>query len=291
MFQRLQVNGATNQCVASIVKICPDDSHHNLTELTSTCTLGTAADCNVVLATEGVSEHHAEVVCENGEYFLVDLGSEHGTYVNNSRVLEHQLVDGDLVRIGEAKFRFLSATNPEIAYHRRLQERAVRDGLTGAFNKSFMLAFLQRELNRCLLHDRPLSVLMMDIDFFKQVNDTHGHLAGDEVLTEFTRRISPLLDADDIFARYGGEEFAIVMCENCLDDAFDLGSRIREIIRSQPFATSQGDLQITVSIGIAGITGVEFDAPSPEALVHAADEMLYKAKADGRDRIVLPTMV
>ncbi len=272
---------------AFLVTISPVESHQGLTEIQRRCSIGASAGCGISVASHGIADHHAEVIQEGNEYFLVDMGSIGGTYVNNSRVLQHHLADGDLIRIGEAKFKFLTSESPELEYHERLLQRAVRDGLTGAYNKSFMLAFLHRELNRCNLHDRPLSVLMMDIDFFKSINDTHGHQAGDEVLREFASRITPLLDADDILARYGGEEFAVVMCENNLDDAFELGNRIASAIREEEFRTLKAAIPVTVSIGVAGITGLEAAGPSPAELIDEADRLLYQAKTSGRDRLVM----
>lgn len=278
---------AANETGAFLVTISPVESHQGLTEIQHRCSIGSSIGCGISVASHGIADHHAEVIREGSDYFLVDMGSIGGTYVNNSRVLQHHLTDGDLIRIGESKFKFLTADSPELEYHKRLLQRAVRDGLTGAYNKSFMLAFLQRELNRCNLHDRPLCVLMMDIDYFKQINDTYGHQAGDEVLCEFTSRISPLLDADDILARYGGEEFAVVMCENDLKDAFELGNRIATAIRKTKFCTLKATIPVTVSIGVAGITGLESNGPTPAELIDEADRMLYQAKSSGRDRLFM----
>jgi len=249
--------------------------------------IGRCSQCSLMLHEESVGDVHATVVRSDEGYTLLDSDSSSGTYVNHSRIIEHRLSDGDTIRIGSALFKFMEPGSSEIAYHQHLQNRAIRDGLTKAYNKSFLLEFLNREYERCVLHHRPLSFLMMDIDFFKQINDQHGHLPGDQVLQELARRIEPLLDADDIFARYGGEEFAVVMCENTIAEAEVLAEMIRQVVRSTPCNTSKGDVDVTLSIGIAGVTGEEVDVPHVNEIIQAADEMLYESKANGRDRITV----
>lgn len=270
---------------AWLLHLSSSQTSKNLFPLEESLTIGRSGECQITLPHDDVSPMHAEIIRNGSDSVLVDLASNNGTYANRSRIFQHILSDGDYVRVGSSLFKFLSGTSLELTYHQRLQRRVVRDGLTGAYNKSFMLEFLERELGRCCMHDRPLSVLMMDIDFFKQINDTYGHLAGDDVLCELVERVMPMLDADDIFARYGGEEFSVVMCENDLQDALQLAEDIRARVGENPFSTCQGMLDVTLSIGISEVSGTEPQAPPPKALVERADQMLYHAKQNGRNRV------
>lgn len=270
-----------------LVQLSPTQASTALFEVDACVRIGSHPESDILLADDDVAEQHASVMRRSSNYVLLDNACSGGTYANCSRIIEHQLVDGDTIRIGTTLFKFLDASSPEIDYHRELQNRAMRDGLTNAYNKTYMIDFLRRELERCLLHDRPLTVLMMDLDYFKDINDVHGHLAGDQVLQELSRRIAPLLDADDIFARYGGEEFGVVMCENPLEDAEELAGRIQQVCGHSPIDTVNGPINVTLSIGIAGVTGVESDAPTALELIHAADEMLYESKNNGRNQFTI----
>lgn len=267
-----------------LIKIRPIESTNNLLRIENDeFDIGRDIANDLVIPTVNVSLRHAKIYRRSNQFFLLDLNSQSGTFLNSTQIIEHRLRAGNRIRIGDVILKFLPANHVELEFHEAMQTRVVRDGLTQSYNKTFMLDFLERELARCFKHDRPLSVLMMDIDHFKQVNDTHGHYAGDQVLVEFSKRIAPLLDADDIFSRYGGEEFAVVMCENDHRDALELADTIRAVIGTKTFETDSGDVPVTVSIGITSVTGSERRMPDPSVLIQQADEMLYCAKQAGRD--------
>ena len=181
-----------------------------------------------------------------------------------------------------------AASIENISLHELVSEQAVTDDLTGLSNKRRFRELLEKEAARAERFGHELSLLMLDIDDFKRVNDTHGHLQGDEVL----RRIAEALDSEsrgvDEPARYGGEEFAIALPETGLEGALEVGERIRSRIASQEVALldGEGSIKITASLGAATLSGGPDDI---EGLIAAADAALYEAKAAGKDRVVPAT--
>lgn len=177
-----------------------------------------------------------------------------------------------------------SALRTALVENRRL---ATIDELTGVSNRRFYATHYPREIARAARFGHPISVIMCDIDHFKQINDTHGHPAGDEVLRQCAQRMQKCLRrGTDWIARLGGEEFAIVLSETDLDKAVALCRKIREAVANQPFTTGKLRLPVTSSFGIAGIDSVPRKAKGlPERLMSVADRALYRSKEAGRDRI------
>jgi two-component system, cell cycle response regulator len=164
-------------------------------------------------------------------------------------------------------------------------EMAITDQLTGLHNRRYMARHLDNLIAQAKRSGRPLAFVIMDIDFFKRVNDSHGHDIGDEVLQEFARRIAANVRGIDLACRYGGEEFVVVMPDTDITYAYSIAERLRKSIETNPVAISRppGRLTITVSIGIARSEGED---DSAEALLHRADQALYNAKNNGRNRVV-----
>ncbi len=164
-----------------------------------------------------------------------------------------------------------------------LRELSARDPLTGLYNHREFYSLLQMELERSRRYRHPLALLMLDLDFFKQVNDTYGHMAGDEVLCAVAALMRHELRLVDHVARYGGEEFAAILPETAADEALAIARRIRQSVAARPLAvTGTGGVALTVSIGVALFPD---DADSDAALVRQADQALYRAKAEGRNRV------
>ncbi len=164
-----------------------------------------------------------------------------------------------------------------------LRVQATRDGLTGLWNRTSILEILEREVSRCERESSPLAVLMADLDHFKQINDTYGHLAGDAVLREAAQRMSANIRPYDAAGRYGGEEFLLVIpgCgEAC---ALAQAERVRDSISSTPFQTGAGEISVTCSLGLAWTARGE--SSSAGTLLRSADEALYGAKDTGRNRV------
>ncbi len=163
---------------------------------------------------------------------------------------------------------------------------SITDALTGAYNRRYLMEQLPREVERCRRYAYPLSVLMCDLDHFKQINDQRGHAAGDDVLQQFAARAQKSIRPySDWIARYGGEEFLIVLPETAHADGLIVAEKIRNIVAGAPFTTRAGDAALTASFGVAstGPQGPDLSL-KVETLIRAADECLYKSKAEGRNR-------
>lgn len=274
---------AADAC-CSLVQIYPTNILAGLVKLSGTVTLGREPDNHIQLADASVSRHHACLEWMSDGYQLKDLGSTNGTFVNDCRVSQCKLHGDETIRIGSFIFKFLPAGGIEAHYHTTVYSAMTRDGLTGAFNKSFLLDALDHEIARSYRSMRPMSVLILDIDHFKKINDTYGHLVGDEVLREFARRLNDSRRQDDLLCRYGGEEFVMILSETNSPDAKSLAERCRLAIADQPIETSAGAISVTVSIGTTELL-LDDQRLSRTQLLEQADQQLYQAKKTGRNRV------
>ena len=246
-------------------------------------TIGRSQDCTIQLASDdSVSRLHCRVSPGDDGVVIVDLNSTNGTYVNDTAVSARHLHDGDRVQVGRSIFKFLMGSNIEQAYHEEIYRLKTTDGLTGANNKRAFDEELQREFHRFLRYGRPLVLIMFDIDHFKKVNDTYGHLAGDRVLSELGRLLGGAVRAEDTFCRYGGEEFALLLPETGLVDGVRLAERLRADVEAARFEFDDMIIPVTISGGVAEASS---DMAGPDKFVAAADERLYAAKRSGRNRI------
>ncbi len=246
--------------------------------------IGRGESAGVRVQDNSVSRVHAWVESNAEGCYILDQKSLNGTHVNDRPVVgATQLSDGDYVRIGNAIFRYLEGGNIEAEYHEELHRLAIVDGLTQLHNRRYLIEFLDRELARARRHARPLSVLLFDIDKFKSVNDTYGHLCGDAVLRDLSNRLKPTIRREDLLTRYGGEEFCVVLVETDHTQAVGAGERIRRTVEGQPFEFEGELLPVTVSVGAAT---ADSEHETPDALLHAADEKLYQAKRTGRNKVV-----
>ncbi|MSP62154.1 MAG: GGDEF domain-containing protein [Myxococcales bacterium] len=247
--------------------------------------IGRGADTDIQVDRDSVSRRHARLDRRGNRWGLCDLGSTNGTYVNDLPVVGDRLLeDGDLVKIGAAIFKFLTGGNVEAAYHEEIYQMTIIDGLTRAHNKRYFTEMLERELARIARNHRPLSLVMFDIDHFKVINDTHGHLTGDHVLKELAGRVRTRIRREEIFARYGGEEFVVLLPEATDENALEFAEQIRLLIEKQPFEFEGDSISVTISCGVATVN----DEVLGEAFIKLADDNLYKAKRGGRNRVVGP---
>jgi diguanylate cyclase (GGDEF)-like protein len=173
------------------------------------------------------------------------------------------------------------------ALNRELQLLSVTDGLTKAYNHRHFQERLKAEFARARRHDEPLSCVMLDIDRFKQVNDTHGHPTGDRVLVRLVEVLKEEVRSEDLVARYGGEEFVMLLPSTSREDAHRLAERVRQRVANERVPLPEAAaLTVTVSLGVAGIRPAD-PIQHPDDLLQAADQALYQAKRDGRDRVVV----
>jgi two-component system cell cycle response regulator len=243
--------------------------------------IGRGPDNAIVIDMDNVSRLHARVLREPDGFHLEDLKSTNGSYVNDLEVRKDRLRNGDMIKIGSAILKFIQGGNIEALYHEEIYTMTIVDGLTQIHNKRYFLEFLDREMARCSRYDRPLSLVMFDIDHFKQINDTYGHLAGDFVLKRLAELVSKHVRKEELFARYGGEEFAIIMPETSGRKAGIFCEKVRRMIEQTAFDYEGKDITVTISLGIATMGRHR----EPLAFIKAADDMLYAAKANGRNRV------
>jgi two-component system cell cycle response regulator len=245
--------------------------------------VGRDADCDIVLDLSTVSRRHASFFERDGLCHVEDLGSTNGTLVNDEEVTDARVLrNNDHVKIGSAVFKYLDGGNVEAMYHEEIHRLAITDGLTGIANKRALVEFLERELARSKRHQRPLSLIILDIDHFKNINDEHGHLAGDQVLRNVARALCEHVGPDELLARYGGEEFAVILPESDLAKATARAESLR--IGAESLVTQwEGErIRATISVG-ASAAEANDDITS---LIARADANLYEAKRAGRNRVV-----
>jgi len=249
----------------------------------SVVVIGRGGDCDISIKHDTVSRRHARVEGDGASRHVTDLDSTNGVYINGRQSRSALLASGDYVKVGEVIFKYLAGDNIESIYHEEIYRLAIEDGLTRVANKRYLEQFLEREVGRAQRHQRPLTLMMLDIDHFKRINDTHGHLAGDAVLSSLADLIRPKVRREECFARYGGEEFCLVMPETPLSGAKVYAESIREAVFNNIFEFQGRPIRVSVSIGVAELGE---DMHTPDDLIQRADERLLQAKSGGRNRVV-----
>lgn len=243
--------------------------------------VGRASECALAMPHPSVSRQHCRIWREGDRYLIEDLGSTNRTYLNGKPVTRAELRDGDQISVGNNAIKFFTGTSLEANYHEELIDLAIYDSLTGFYNRRRFRALLDEEMGDAKT-TAPLSLLLMDLDHFKQINDRHGHLVGDQVLSVVAQLIREHAPADAPLGRLGGEEFALALRGKSLGEAAGLAETLRAVVGARPVDTREERLTVTVSIGVAQ-SGV--DASTPSELLRRADERMYKAKQGGRNRV------
>jgi diguanylate cyclase (GGDEF)-like protein len=249
--------------------------------------IGRGQKANIRLLDDGISREHAQLVVQKDRIVLQDLGSTNGTYCNGLKVEgSKELVDGDKILVGSTTIlKFTYHDNLDEIFQKQMYESALRDGLTKAFNKKYFTDRLESEFTFATRHVAPLTLVLFDIDHFKKVNDTHGHQAGDLVLSEISTLLTGALRAEDVFARYGGEEFAVICRGSDVAQGQIVAERMRRAVEMHKFVFEGTPIPITISVGVSGL-------PNPACkdaaeLVNLADQALYKSKHAGRNRVTI----
>jgi diguanylate cyclase (GGDEF)-like protein len=249
-------------------------------------TIGRGTEADIWIDDSGLSRKHARVRKKgDGAYSIEDLRSTNGTFIGARRVDACDLAPGDRVQLGpNTILRFSIIDDAEEALQKRLYESSTRDALTRAFNRKYFNERLVAEVAHSKRHKVKLALLMLDVDRFKQTNDTHGHLVGDMVLRMVAAQIQRLVRVDDLLARFGGEEFALLARSTGKREAASLAERIRKSVEGMEVPTQQGPIRVTVSIGVASLSDIGTNG-GPTELLELADRRLYKAKSLGRNRV------
>jgi diguanylate cyclase (GGDEF)-like protein len=251
--------------------------------------IGRATDNSLQFPEHSVSRHHALIrLNPDGLITLTDLGSTNGTFLNGHRIdpdLPVPLSDGDRVRIGSVVVvKYVRPDPYEERFQKEMFERTVRDALTGLYNRSYFLDQLNPLAKNVAENGLGLAVMMLDIDHFKEVNDTLGHATGDAVLREVADVLRQSARSDDLIARFGGEEFILALPVSTPRRGLERAEKIRRSMASRRFRAEDEDLAVTASIGVA------FADPgrprTSASLISTADLYLYRAKESGRNRVV-----
>jgi two-component system, cell cycle response regulator len=246
--------------------------------------IGRSSKSEIQVDQESVSRNHAKIINTGKSIILRDLGSTNGTYVNDELIDEYVLRDGDFIKIGRTIFKFLSGNNIENSYHEEIYRLTTIDGLTQIYNKRYFLETLEREISRAHRYRRELSLIMFDIDHFKKINDTYGHLAGDYVLKQLAGVIKGRIRREDIMARYGGEEFAIILPEIDQFNAGQFAEKIRKLVEKTIFKFEDTRIPVTISVGVCSLAQ---ENANPVDFIKVADDKLYQAKNNGRNQVVV----
>ncbi|HYJ08772.1 MAG TPA: GGDEF domain-containing protein [Polyangiaceae bacterium] len=264
-----------------LVIISGDDMGRRYELGTQEVSIGRADTCTICVNTDQVSRKHATIQHILGRYYLVDMRSTNGTFINEQKVERAKLVDGDQIRVGKTVLKY-TESHVEQRYFEHVFNLASMDALTGAFNKRYFDETFGKELLRAQQHHLPLSIVIFDIDFFKKINDTYGHPAGDAVLKNVTTAVSAQLRDGDALFRVGGEEFVLVLSATPCDMAVQAAEALRAMVEALVTDFMGTRIAATLSLGVAELA----EAEEPAALYQRADERLYAAKRGGRNRVM-----
>ena len=260
-----------------------------------TVILGRALEADVRVNDKKVSRRHAKIDAlsddenDNNQYVITDLHSNSGTFVNSQPIKEAKLQNGDKIQIGGHILRFDLLDDIDREYQSRIRRLLSHDDLTGLLSSRSFFSELRREAAVAKEKKHPFCVLMMDIDYFKKVNDSYGHLTGSKTLEEIGEVITGTLRTGDVAARFGGEEFAAFLLDAELAQGIVAAERIRTDIENHDFTILKSGKpfdthQITISIGVACFPE---DSSDPIELIEMADSALYRAKRSGRNCVAV----
>jgi diguanylate cyclase (GGDEF)-like protein len=272
--------GATRPCLT----VLTGGAAGHLFKMRSTSVIGRIPNAEVRLEDDGISRQHARVRVEADRAWIEDLGSRNGTFVNGARISDLvELHDGDKVQVGRSTvLRFGMQDALDESFHEQLVSSALRDSLTKLYNKRYLLERLDSELKFALRHESALSILMVDLDHFKNINDEHGHLGGDAVLAQLSNVLARAVRNEDVVARFGGEEMVVILRATGMDPALHTAERLCRLVENTVTVFHDQPLRATCSIGVAGLPSSS--AKSCEELIEHADRALYRAKGAGRNR-------
>ena len=248
--------------------------------------LGRALDASLVFSDEQVSRYHLEIVLRpEGTATVRDLGSTNGTLIGSRSLgtTPIELRDGAKLQVGGAVvLRFSYRDRVEERFERNLYDSLTSDPLTGVHNKRFFQQRLEREFAQAREQGLPLSLVMLDLDDFKAINDCLGHAAGDAALREVAQALEAELRAGELVARYGGEEFVVILRSTGMRSAMSCAERLRRAVQAARIEWQGRPLRVTASLGVASTERHPHE--SAERLLIDADEQLYRAKNLGKNR-------
>ncbi len=274
-----------NKSHAYLIEIKGNDIGFSYALEEITTIIGRASDSNLMLFSDSVSRKHLTITkLGDNTYLIKDNNSTNGVYVNGIKINEVTLRDSDIIKIGDFGFKFLDEYNEESQYHKELYNLKNFDSLTQIYNKRYFTSRLEYEFERVSRYNKELSYVILDIDFFKKVNDTYGHIAGDYVLKDFAKIIKSAIRKTDILGRVGGEEFAIIIPETPKMGAVIMAEKIRRLVELHKFVFKDYIIPVTVSMGVVSMSNFEI-IPTLNNFIEKADDLLYLAKDEGRNQV------
>lgn len=286
----------TTEKTRALLTLLTGSLQGTLVQVGGELTLGRGKSADIFIPDPGLSRLHARIVPRTVSaglrHLLIDCGSTNGTFVRGRRIDQPVwLCDGDRIGLGCRTVLRFSLQDPlEEQALLRVHQSALHDRLTGVHNRGVLDDRLQSELALSARRGTAIAVLLSDIDYFKNINDTHGHAAGDAVLKTVARGIQAAVRPEDVVARYGGEEFAVIFRAVSREEALTLAEQVRAQVANDYTPWRDAPLRVTVSVGVAHVPVVKkFD--SPALLTESADEALYRAKQAGRNRVVFANEV
>ncbi len=251
---------------------------------TDTISIGRDGRNDLVINDIKVSKFHCKIKVkqnDTGPYIeLEDLNSTNGTYINDQLVEQSFLNSGDKIELGDLTLRFTVNDEVEEKFHSKLFNFATTDVVTSLYNKRFIMNELDNQIKIAKRNKRHFSIMLLDIDDFKKLNDDFGHLAGDAYLKTTAFHLTQSLREQDLAGRFGGEEFLVLLPETDIRGAVKLAERIRNAIFNAELVYEKQTIKATISIGIA-----QYDGETPSSLINNADKELYNAKTNGKNRI------
>jgi len=246
--------------------------------------LGRGQECDIVIKDNRVSRKHLKLKWGDEKAVIEDLKSTNGTFVNGEKIKRRTLRQNDKVHMSPTTiFKFSLADEDERVAIDELYELGVHDPLTGAYNKRYLIERLKEEMSHSKRFEVPLSLVMIDIDHFKEINDNYGHLAGDYVLIKTAELLKSMCRKEDVLARYGGEEFVMILRNTNEEGASEQAERIRKEIARSSIVSEEIKIEMTISLGVASIQGGP-ECEDHKKFIQKADRSLYHSKQQGRNR-------
>jgi diguanylate cyclase (GGDEF)-like protein len=246
--------------------------------------LGRWPEADILIHDERISRIHCFIVYDGEKVFIEDNDSRNGTFVDGDKI---EITDGGLgtiIQVGRTLMKIELKSSTEVEYDLDLFQNATKDSLTDISNRRYFMGRAEDEVALAARRNLPISIVMLDLDHFKEINDTHGHQTGDFILENLARLIEDKARAEDLFGRYGGEEFILMPRGDVhLEGVGVFCERIRKAVEDYEFKYHDTRIPVTVSIGYAIADASELS--NLHDLIRMADEALYRAKENGRNRV------
>lgn len=247
--------------------------------------IGRSKDCDIYLNDSWISRKHCQVSLSGKNIKVTDLGSTNGTFVDSQQIEEATMTIQNRLHLGQIIIKFEYKASDEVEYDQKLFHAATMDALTQIHNRHWFMEHAETEISSFKRTDDILNLMMLDIDFFKKVNDTYGHQAGDFILKEVAYLLNLEKRDEDYMGRYGGEEFIFLFRRISLAEAENVCQRMRKRIESANLIFEGTKISVTISLGLVSRIGNQITSLGD--MIKDADDALYQAKEHGRNQLIV----